>query len=229
MKIIDVIRLARELTDRPDATVLRSELVKGLSDIDTQEEKVLEDFKGMMKSFRLISVSDDILLPTLEKCRLESVAFAELSEELKLRNAYYGSLDAFTNPPTVYYHKDLRPCWRRFTVAKELLHLYSGTATDKAIIDANDLITSAQDSRNLVVNESTELDDEIAGFYLAIEVMIPWRLREQFNKLREARATTLQIAKAFMVPQNIVAHFISDSFDRTSNYAGVSRRLNLSI
>ena len=181
MKIIDVIRLARELTDRPGATILRSELVKGLSDIDPQEEKVLDDFKDMMGSFRIISVSEDILLPTLEKCKLGSVAFAELSEELKLRNAYYGSLDSFANPPIVYYHKDLRPCWRRFTVAKELLHLYSGTAVDKASIDANDLITSAQDSRNLVVNESTELDDEIAGFYLSIEVMIPWRLREQFN------------------------------------------------
>ena len=229
MKIIDVIKLAKELTSQPGAIVPRSELVKQIPDIDAQEEQVLNDFNGMKSSLRVVSVNDAIFRPTLEKCGLSDVIFGPLTKDLNLRNAYYGSLDTFENPPVIYYHKELRPCWRRFTIAKELLHLYSGTATDKTAVDANDLILSAQESRRLVVNEATELDDEIVAFYLAIEVLMPWELRDQFNRMRECGATSLQIAKAFMVPQNIVTHFISESYDRSCNYAGLSRRLNLAI
>ena len=174
-------------------------------------------------------MNNAILLPTLKKCDLSSISIGVLGNDLGLRNAYYGSLDSFESPPVVYYHADLRPCWRRFTVAKELLHLYSGTAVDNTHVDVNDLILSAQESRSLIPNEATELDDEIVAFYLAIEVMMPWKLREQFNRMRDNGATSLQIAKAFMVPQNIVMHFTSESFDRSCNYAGLSRRLNMAI
>ena len=229
MRILDVVKLAKELTDLPGATMLRSELVERMPEIDPQEERVLDEFKNFNPPLRAVPVNEAILKPTLEKCGLPEVAFGALTKDLPLRDAYYGNLDSFENPPVVYYHDHLRPCWKRFTIAKELLHLYSGTAVDSMPIDANDLILSAQESRILIPNEATELDDEIAAYYLTIEVMMPWCLREQFNRLRESGATSLQIAKAFMVPQNIVTHFISDSFDKTCNYAGLSRRLNRAV
>lgn len=228
--IHDVIRMARLLTDSPSALENRDALIRRTPGLDLSEEGILRDLgQKYPEPFRLTSVDGAILQPTLKRLGLPYLNFAAIPQECKLRGSFYGYVDNFLSPPTIYYRDELRPCWKRFTIAKELLHLFSGTAVDKGVAEAAILIMAAKSSRKLLVSETTELDDETFAFYLAIEVMIPWQLRYQFDRLRSMNATTLQMAKVFMVPERIVQHFLSDSADCHCNYAGLSRRVNENI
>lgn len=228
--IHDVIRMARSLTDCPSALDDRDALIRRTPGLDLVEEGVLKDLgQKYPEPFKLTSVNGAVLQPTLKKLGLSYLNFAAIPQECKLRGSFYGYVDNFLSPPTIYYRSELRPCWKRFTIAKELLHLFSGTSIDKGVAEASILIMAAKSSRRLLVSETTELDDETFAFYLAIEVMIPWQLRYQFDRLRSMNATTLQMAKVFMVPERIVQHFLSDSADCHCNYAGLSRRINENI
>ena len=45
---------------------------------------------------------------------------------------------------------------------------------------ADDIVRCAADSRKVVPDATTDLDDETSAFYLAIEVMLAWSNREQY-------------------------------------------------
>jgi len=116
-------------------------------------------------------------------------------------------------------------CWYRFTAVKELMHLYAGTAKDALHPNADDITRCAKDSRRIIPTREKELDDETAAFYMAIEVLLPWSLREQVFFMRQ-KHTEYQIARAFMVPLNIIQHvFRGDD----SNYSSLSFETNMGI
>ena len=69
------------------------------------------------------------------------------------------------------------------------------------------------------------LQPEAVGFYLAIEVMLPWCLRKNLEKMIDEKSTNFQIAKAFMIPEFIIRHVRNVHFGQLS-YLGVSRNMN---
>ena len=76
------------------------------------------------------------------------------------------------------------------------------------------------------IRDFTEpLHPEAVGFYLAIEVLLPWCLRESLNKMIDAKCTNFQIAKAFMVPEFIIRHVRNVHFGKV-DYLGVSYGMN---
>lgn len=232
MTIRDVIKIARTLTDVDGVIVERDSILSAFGrDLDQQEEAYITNqpiFQDLLP-FRLTSVDKCIYSATCAKLSMKSVDIVQVLPEVQSRGALYGYIDYKKQSPTIVIKANLRPCWKRFIIAKELLHLYSETAEDADLTEASVLVKAAMDSRTLLVNEATELDDETATFYLAIEVMVPWCLRSQFTHMSSRNATTMQIAKAFMVPECIISHMLSDSSDRGSSYLALSRRLNLNI
>jgi len=232
MTIREVIRLARELTDAEGAVVDRNSILPAFVDrLDKNEEAYLKDIKRLDgEAFQLLSVESGILAPTRSKLKPMEIVVEEVDQSVQTRDALYGYIDYCGElKSTVVIKPKLRPCWERFTIAKELLHLYSGTMDDKGMTEAQTQIQAAKESRSLIVSEATELDDETAAFYLAIEVMLPWRLRNQFMELKNMDATPMQIAKVFMVPMCIIEHILLDSPERGCSYVALSRRINQNI
>lgn len=229
MTIRDVVKMARSLTDVEGAIVDRDVGIAAFkSRLDQNEEQYLKANNiASLAPFRILSVKNAIEKPTLTKLNIPCISYERIKDTISLRDSIYGYLDNTGDIPAVVYRPRLRPCWERFTIAKELLHLYSDTASTWQ--DANTLITAAKQSRELIPSESESLSDETIGFYLAMEVMVPWRLREQFLSLKDKAATKMQIAKAFMVPLCIIDHMMSESCEEGSSYAGLSMRINSSI
>lgn len=243
MILPEVIRTARELTDASKALVDRHQYIVAQggksSSYDLSEEqrvaKLAAQYKQKFKTeIKLVSVDDCILRPTCVKRNFRRVGKTEIPKPLTifgdkpvdLSDKYYGCLDSLGDVPEIIYGSWMSLCWKRFIVAKELLHLYSGTDRDDDVKDADELINMARSSRFLIPDENTDMCDEAAGLFLAIEVMLPWRLRDQYLWLRKQKATDWQIAKMFMVPVDIVKFFSDTLCKNDVTYVELSDKLN---
>ena len=128
----------------------------------------------------------------------------------------------------IIHNEGDRLCVRRFLEANELLHFVTDTVAEQNVQTeflSNVLMESSLDGSRFISDVTKPLQPEAVGFYLAIEVMLPWCLRENLNKMIEAKSTNFQIAKAFMVPEFIVRHVRNVHFG-TIDYLGVSYRMN---
>ena len=235
--------MARTLTDSPNAIIDRRLLIRGLGSAnpayDLSEEQRIsslrEEFlqeKG--RGFRLISIDSGILEPTRCKRNLRRIAKVEVPKPLQvygdkpldLSDYHYGNLDSFGEIPEISFGSWMSVCWKRFIVAKELLHLYSGTDVDDGH-NAVSLISAARRSRTDAIDENTNLSDETSGLYLAFETMLPWCLREdQYLWLKEHGATSWQIAKVFMVPNEVIDFIETMKCRDGLAYLELSRKLN---
>lgn len=224
MDIREIIRMARSITDgeRPGLVVPRATVISSYgSRIDQKSEECLDDLKQKFPSgFRMIQVTPPLI----------DLASAKIGVPVKVRrvasdddNPVYGFVEPGEKEMLVRYRSDLNTCWRRFTVAKELFHLYAGIAEDVSSRGASAITQAAMEARKVVPSDDKQIDDEAAAFYLALEYLVPWRLRDQFNDLREAAATTYQIAKVFMIPRPFVEHLCE------GGYAELSNRINRNI
>ena len=81
-------------------------------------------------------------------------------------------------------------------------------------------------SESIITKPGIDLTAEQATFHMAIETLIPHKLRMQYDWLKRNNATLHQIALAFMVPDEIVEHYQSATYDKTSTFAGLSKMIN---
>lgn len=262
LTIKNIIALARELTDglkvsetlnsqrNGSGIIFRRELLqegKGRHDAEGEEYLQVLAEKLRVPDFRLVSVKHGVLpatrirLAQLRGREAVDILFEEFQDTASTRQtSLYSYVDNTREKPSVVYRSDLKLCWLRFAIAKELMHLYSDTAGRAGQSKADSIARTALVARQRVSRSKNSfwdvapsldspLDDETAVIFLTMEVMFAWRLREQFLKLREAteRIDTLQyfIAKAFMIPRTFVDHFCQD-YRQESNYSAVSYSLN---
>lgn len=224
MDIREIIRMARSITDgeHPGLVVSRATIVSSYgSRIDQKAEECLGDLKKKFpKGFRMIQVTPPLLdLASKKIGRLVKIRRVASDDD----NPVYGFVEPGDKEMFVRYRSDLNTCWRRFTVAKELFHLYAGIAEDVGSRGASAITQAAMEARRVFPSDDKQIDDEAAAFYLALEYLVPWCLRDQFNALREAAATTYQIAKIFMIPRPFVEHLCD------GGYAELSNRINRNI
>lgn len=226
MDIREAIKLARGITDFPGVVVPRHELIVNVGDrVNVAEEKVLSGLQDCMAD-GLKAVALQPIKQFVEKKIGRSVKIHEVhvSEDVP----FYGYVEDGENGCSIVKIKaGMNLCWQRFTILKELMHLYSNTCTDAPNVSASLLVKAARASRFVIARDDSVLDDETAAFYIALEVAVPWCLREQFLKLRDLGATHYQIAKAFMAPVPFVSHIIED--DDIHPYAALSHRINQNI
>lgn len=129
------------------------------------------------------------------------------------------------------HNEGARLCVRRFLEAKELLHFITYTVAEQNAQTeflSEVLMENSLDGTRFIRDITKPLQPEAVGFYLAIEVLMPWCLRESLNRMIEAKSTNFQIAKAFMVPEFIIRHVRNVHFDNM-NYLGVSYGMNCLI
>ena len=224
MDIREIIRMARSITDgeAPGLVVPRAQVVASYgSRIDANAEEYLEDLAPKFPSgFQMVQVTPPLLNLAREKAGL-SVQIRRIESEDD--NPLYGFVELSESEAVVRYRSDLNTCWRRFTVAKELFHLYAGLAEDSRPRGSDAVTQAAMDARKVIPTDDKQLDDEVVAFYLALEYLFPWRLRDQFLKLRDCAATYYQIAKVFMVPRPFIEHLCE------GGYAELSDRINRNI
>lgn len=224
MDIREVIRTVREIEETTTVIVPRHQLITSIGDrLDVPAEMVLDDLKGKFP--------DGLKCVAIQP--LKSIVESKIGKSITIREIavtgdipIYGYVEDYPDRAMIKVKSGMRPCWLRFTLIKELLHLYSDTCADAPNASADLLAMAARDSRYIVCRDDTTLDEETAAFYMALELAVPWSLREQFMRLRDLGATHYQIAKAFMVPEPFISHFI-EGFE--GNYAGLSLRLNRSL
>lgn len=225
MDIREVVQNARAVTECSGVIVSRAELV-GQSgyNVDPNEEGVLSDFAGRFSGeFQAVSV-----LPTILDLVKDKINKPVIIREMEVSDSdIYGYVEDYKDQAIVKIKPGMNPCWKRFTVVKELMHLYSDTCSESCSASASITINAARRSRDIVAKDNTILGNEEAAFYMALEVLIPWKLRDQLLQLRELGATHYQIAKVFMLPQTLVTHFLED--DDNKPYIDLSRRINNNI
>ena len=230
MNIRRAIEIAREIADQPNVLVERSGLLSRLDGAyDQAGEDALQELERKLGyPLRIVDVGLGVHQAVKKSNAVQTISYCSAQSSEPLRDAIYGYVLTKGNSAVVVYRASLNLCWQRFTVVKELAHIYSGTVANSITQGAAAITFAAKESRQIVPTLDTELDAETAAFYIALEIMVPWRLRRQFNDLRGAGATPYQLAKAFMIPQTFVTHFISDWNDRNT-YAGLSFLINSKI
>lgn len=227
MDIREVIQTARAAVQNPGVVVFRSDFINGLGDsADKDAENVLEELKAKSRlPFRIISVLPAVL--NLVRSKLKKDIFIREMKVGDSELSIFGYVEEFHDKAIIKIKPGMNLCWKRFTVLKELMHLYSNTCGDSTRDSASLIITAARRSRDVIAKDNSILAPEEAAFYMALEVLLPWELREQLLQLRELGATHYQIAKVFMIPQPMVDHFLEDY--ECSSYITLSQRLNKNI
>lgn len=224
MDIREIIRMARSITDgdTPGLVVPRAQVIASYGgQVDAKAEECVSSLSAKFpQGLQIVQVTPPLL----------TLASAKSGMPIKIRrvdteedNPLYGFVEPDKNGAIVRYRADLNICWRRFTVAKELFHLYADIADDPRSRRSDAITQAAMDARTVVPSDGKQLDDEVVAFYLALEYLIPWRLRRQFLTLRDCAATTYQIAKVFMVPLPFIEHMCD------GGYAELSHRINNNI
>ena len=152
----------------------------------------------------------------------------KIAETLAPSEGYLRSLLATyenARPPhsRVLLTTDNNRCWRRFCVTKEVMHVLTGFVGNPQNVSGQ--ISLARKSRFTTPNEGTpDLDGETFCLYLAIEVLIPWRYRQELSAdLHERRLTLLQIAHKYAVPRAIIEEILE------TDYAESSYKINSGI
>lgn len=113
--------------------------------------------------------------------------------------------------PLIQIARDLNECWRRFVVAKEVMHYF----------DTNlERVSSTQEFEDLVEqfaaqegNPSAAFLSEVKAFWMALALFCPENLRQDYERQLEAGTLSdAQIAQFLRIPLNYVPHLFRPNF-----------------
>lgn len=113
-------------------------------------------------------------------------------------------------------------CWKRFTLVKEMLHLFfpSGVRTPM-----HRLLADARASR-FPNGGGEEISMELAALVAAMELLLPWKKRQEIgDRYYNDGQTYNQIAHELLIPWEIVEQFYSKDY----NYAYTSWQANMAL
>jgi hypothetical protein len=124
----------------------------------------------------------------------------------------------------IIHSKTLNPCWRRFSICKELAHIDSDQEEDFTTAYsafAPYLVADAAFISDAIPSDLVRpvLSEQLAYFF-ALETLLPWELRDQLVKMRDNGKSDFEIATFCKVPEQIVALALH------SSYTEASARLN---
>lgn len=231
MQLREIIAQARSIS-ASDVIELRSDYVSRFSakSIDAISEQTLLPFRVLMSNSPLRLVSVEKVAEVVRRKIGRQIRFVPVSVEGMLCSVY-GYVDNRADEPFVIFNSGMNMCWTRFTIVKELMHLYSGTATGFAQGGSTGgialpMVAAAIESRRVKISEGVDFDDETVALLMALEVLVPWPLRNQLLLMREAGASLYQLAKAFLVPMNLIRLLINTDADRPISYVAFSNRIN---
>lgn len=223
LTIKDVIRIARDLLKNETLIVPRQTVIDECAiPVDRVSEKCLDSIDpGLRSQLQLVDVFGG-LLPIVQKAYGHPIEILEVEADGAV---LYGDVKDYGTHAKIRFLKGITPCWVRFTIAKELLHLYTDTTTIKGETPEH-LFASAKHARDKILTDSTPLDDEQVAFYLAVELFLPFKLRRTlltplWDHFGEENA--YPVAKAFMCPRAVIEQV------RDDRYLDLSYRINSEV
>lgn len=226
----DIIRLARQLV-KPGDLIVRNTILNLLSGSEKVDESYwAHQFPFEKGGIKIVSPTRTVFLPLRSQRPQLKIKFdfPRCANDDMLTNIMSYCKEYDDHAQIVVHNKSGRLCVLRFLESKEMLHLLTDTvACDEKERNflADVLLEKSLDGRNFISDFTEPLSPEAVGFYLAIEVLLPWCLRDQLNGMIDAKATNLQIAKAFLVPEFVIRHIRNTMFGGKS-YLGVSYEMN---
>jgi Zn-dependent peptidase ImmA (M78 family) len=159
------------------------------------------------------------LIPQIAKEAGQGSAFEiRLKPKSWAANALFGYLRRYPEYAEIGYSLSLNTCWKRFVVCKELSHLL----LDRSDSYTNDPVSLVQGLINSlpVINPSDDLLSEHVSITASVELLLPWCLRAELERMAKEGQSHLQIAQACRVPQKLITLMLS------SNYGEVSKQAN---
>jgi hypothetical protein len=111
----------------------------------------------------------------------------------------------------ILYSAQLNLCWKRFVVCKELAHLLIDENNEHYTVDPISLVYRM--ITDVLPKYDDDLESERLAMFAAIELLIPWCLRNEFISMVIDAKTDLEIAHYFRVPQAIVGFLRRDYFE----------------
>lgn len=128
----------------------------------------------------------------------------------------YGLLLRYKDSAEIVVAADMRYCWRRFVVCKELAHLILDTPKSQSYtVDPVALVQS-------LISNIGDLgtDNAIASEHLATlaahEMIVPWCMREQIYEMEKAGCPHLEIATHCFAPELAITLMLSDRYREQS-------------
>ena len=238
MTLKNIILHSRTLTDRKPDEYIRKPIVDRApyaANIGFPQEGAIKDLEGKYTKdvgvpFKVVNIKNCIVRPTILQTRTTVLLYAVEKRFVVQKTDWYGHANFNLNPPTIYYGDWMDAYAKRFIITKEYLGLYAGLYGVNNNKTAGGIIKLARTACKKVISQAnTDLSTEQSAFYMAMETLLPTALRTQYDWLVENNATPHQIALTFMVPDEIIEHYQSSTYDKACSYAGLSKMLNDNI
>ena len=128
MNIREVIKAVREIEKSSDVVVIRHNLITSLGNrLDVSGEAVLKEFDGKL-STELKCIAVQPIKKLVEEKIRKKITIREINHVGDI--PFYGYVEDYEDRAVIKVKSGMRLCWLRFTVIKELMHLYSDTCAD---------------------------------------------------------------------------------------------------
>lgn len=139
---------------------------------------------------------------------------------------FRSALLSYRDSAVIVYSRNLNLCWRRLSVSKELAHLLIDTDKEfwlgytqmLPLLLTNQIIKEA-----IPPNMSGALTSERLTLLMALELLLPWPIRGELEKLYSEGKTDLDIAHYCKVPEHMIAYAMHPP------YAEFSRMIHTGI
>lgn len=234
MTLQEIIIRSRYLTDSQPYSIVDRYVytsVQGFkpqTDITSLEKDFIKEFKN---PFRVVNLKNCVLRPTIRFSRTTPKMFEVGKDKIEPGDLrWYGYSNFYLNPPAIHYGDWMNVEEKRFVISKEYLHLYAGLYGKNVKKPVRDLIQMARMAcKKVITNQNANLTEEQSAFYMAIETLIPNALRKQYDWLVGKGASALEIATVFMVPDEVIEHYQSETCKSSDSYAGLSFTLNSKV
>jgi Zn-dependent peptidase ImmA (M78 family) len=155
----------------------------------------------------------DLVIPLVAKrANPEVESFGINVEGRDWPNGYLrGALFRYETFADIIYAESQNQCWRRLSVAKELAHLLIDSDTKHFTKDpvalVQELITDVP-----LAKLDTPFGSEKLAALIAVELLLPWKLRLQIYEMRDQGMKHLEIAGVAKVPEQLITLALNDSY-----------------
>jgi hypothetical protein len=133
----------------------------------------------------------------------------------------------YENKAEISFASTLHPFWQRYIVTKELAHLLIDTPKDYTETPSAVIAQIIAGIPLVLLRESEESGDssyqsEKLACIAAIEMLLPWRFRDEVQNLQNKGNGPQEIGAAFEVPPHIVSNLLHLSYKPLSEIANTT-------
>lgn len=117
-------------------------------------------------------------------------------------------------PSLILYSSTLNLCFKRFCVCKEAVHLMMDTEPSQYTEDVIDLIQ--QLITGVSISPNTPIESEYFAVLVALEVLVPYHMRQGLDELLSNGAKTYDLALQCRVPEKYISLLFNSKYQQVS-------------